>query len=209
VPWKGSPTGDMVFTSSNTVVYKTVNYADSWTALGTTGLPGGIVIRNIGVARTNPDVVAIAASGGRVFLTNNGGVSWAQAATPPNNGLSLSYVWFDTTNSDVVYLASVAPDSTRNHLWKSTNFGLTWTAIDGGAFPAGVPVDVVKNDPLNPVVVYAGTHLGVYRSPDGGATWTRHGSGMPLVEVTDLYLSPDMTLVRASTFGRGFWEVVP
>jgi photosystem II stability/assembly factor-like uncharacterized protein len=209
VPWEGSPTGDVVFTASNTVVYKTLTYADSWTPLGTSGLPAGIAIRNLGVARTNPDVVGIAASGGRVFLTTNGGLSWTQATDPPNNGLSLSYLWFDTTNSDVIYLASVAPDATRNHLWKSVNFGATWAAIDGGAFPFGVPVDVIKNDPLAPAVLYAGTHLGVYRSPDGGTTWARYGAGMPLVEVTDLYLSPDVTLVRASTFGRGFWELVP
>ena len=80
------------------------------------------------------------------------------------------------------------------------------TAAD---FPAGVPVNVVKTDPANPSIVYAGTHLGVYRSTDGGATWVRFGAGMPLVEVTDLYISPDSTLMRAATFGRGFWELVP
>jgi hypothetical protein len=32
---------------------------------------------------------------------------------------------------------------------------------------------------------------------------------MPLVEVTDLYLSSDSTLMRAATFGRGFWELLP
>jgi photosystem II stability/assembly factor-like uncharacterized protein len=161
------------------------------------------------VARTDVNIIGIAASGGRVFLTSNGGVSWSQATAPPNNGLSLSHIWFDTTNADVVYLASVAPNASSTHLWKSTNFGLTWAAIDGGGFPTGVPVDVVKNDPLDPAVLYAGTHLGVYRSTDGGTIWQRFGGGMPLVEVTDVYVSPDASLVRASTFGRGFWELVP
>jgi hypothetical protein len=67
----------------------------------------------------------------------------------------------------------------------------------------------LRNDPSNPGVIYAGTHLGVYRSTDRGASWTRFGSGLPLVEVTDLYLSSDSTLMRAATFGRGFWELAP
>ena len=45
-------------------------------------------------------------------------------------------------------------------------------------------------------------------APDRGATWVRFGSGLPLVEVTDLYLSSDSP-VRAATFGRGFWELMP
>ena len=106
-------------------------------------------------------------------------------------------------------MASVAPDSSRTHLWKSTTFGASWTAIDGGGFPTGVPVNIVRSDPTDPAVLYAGTHLGVYRSPDGGTTWARFGAGMPLVEVTDVYLSPDASLMRASTYGRGFWELLP
>jgi hypothetical protein len=54
-----------------------------------------------------------------------------------------------------------------------------------------VPVNSIQPDPGNGQYLYAGTHLGVYRSTDGGATWARFGSGLPLVNVTDLYLSPD------------------
>jgi hypothetical protein len=58
-------------------------------------------------------------------------------------------------------------------------------------------------------VLYAGTHLGVYKSGDSGATWTRYGVNMPLVSVMDMYISPDSTLVRAASYGRGFWELAP
>jgi len=60
-----------------------------------------------------------------------------------------------------------------------------------------------------PNVLFAGTHLGVYRSTDGGVTWVRFGNGMPLVNVTGLYISPSGGLVRAATYGRGFWELTP
>jgi len=51
--------------------------------------------------------------------------------------------------------------------------------------------------------------VSVYSSTDGGSTWSRYGSAMPLVNVTDLYVAPNSSRVRAATFGRGFWEMVP
>ena len=49
---------------------------------------------------------------------------------------------------------------------------------------------------------------GVYVSADDGASWLRWGNNLPLVNVTDLNFSI-ASLVRAATYGRGFWEIVP
>jgi photosystem II stability/assembly factor-like uncharacterized protein len=210
VPWSGSATGDDVFTHSNTAIWKTANYAASWAQAGVPVVISGS-LRNMGVAHSNQNVLGAVASAGRTFLSSNGGSNWTEfpQAALPDNAQSLSYVWFDRADPNIVYVASVAPVATAGHLWKSTNFGTTWTRIDGGGFPTGVPVNVIKTDPAAPNTLYAGTHLGVYRSDDAGATWVRYGSGMPLVEVTDFYIAPDNSLVRASTFGRGFWELAP
>ncbi len=203
-------TGNTVFTFSNTKVYKSTNYATSWTALGVTGLPTtSLYLRQFGIAKSNPSVMGVVANSGRVFLSSNGGTSWTTPAALPNNGYSLSYISFDPTNSNTVYVASVAPDQTMTHLWKSTNFGASWTAIDGTGFPTGIPVNSIVADPVTPTTLYAGTHLGVYSSADGGATWTRYGAGLPLVNVTDLYIAADGSLVRAATFGRSVWELTP
>ena len=206
--WDGDPTGNTVYTYSNTKVYKSTNYAGSWAALGVTGLPSGIYIRGVAAAKSNGSVLGIVASGGRVFLTNNGGTSWTQTATPTNNGLSMSSIAFDPTNPNTVYVTSVAPDATKAHTWKSTDFGASWTIIENG-LPAGVPVNQISIDPGSTTTLYAATHLGVYRSTDAGASWTRFGAGMPLVNVTDLQILPDSSLVRAGTFGRSVWELTP
>jgi hypothetical protein len=218
--WTGDNTGNTVFTFSNTKVYKTVNYATSWTALGVTGLPtSSFVIRGVGAAKSDINIVGVVANSGRAYLTTNGGTSWTQIgnANPsgtgslPGNGLSLSSIKFDPTNASIVYITSVAASLTATHIWRSTNSGTSWTAIDGAAtgFPAGVPVNALFIDPVTPTTLYAATMLGVYISSDSGGSWTRYGSGMPLVNVTDLYLASDDSLIRAATFGRSVWEYSP
>ncbi|NCT66485.1 MAG: PKD domain-containing protein [Rhodanobacteraceae bacterium] len=213
--WKGDPSGNTLFTYSNAKVYKSTNYASNWAALGTSGLPtSGLSIRNIGVAASSANTIGVVANSGRAYLTTNGGTSWTQIGSStslPGNGLSLSSITFDPANPSIIYIASVAPDAQATHLWRSANGGTSWTAIDSGAsgFPAGIPVNSLIVDPLSSSTLYAATHLGVYTSDNSGATWTRYGAGMPLVNVTDLYVADDGSLIRAATFGRSVWEYVP
>jgi photosystem II stability/assembly factor-like uncharacterized protein len=211
ISFPGDATGNTVFTHVNLKVYKSTNFAGTWTALGTTGFVGTGAIRNIGVSKSNVNVIGAVATSGRVFLTNNGGTSWKQATATPNNDLSMSSVSFDPADTNIVYVASVAPNATKSHLWKSTDFGTTWTILDGegSGFPAGVAVNSIVTDPNDGATLYAGTHLGVYRSSDAGATWSRFGAGMPLVNVMDFYVAPNSARMRAATFGRGFWELLP
>lgn len=205
-----------LYTFSNTKVYKSTNYASSWTSIGTVTTTG--VIRNVGVAADNASYVGVVGSGGRVWLTSNGGATWTQVAAGkqgedptalPDCQLSLSDIRFDLTDPthQTVVVAAVAPEAGAGHLWKTTNFGATWTRIDGNGLPPGIPINLTKSDPANPAIVFAATHLGVYRSTDAGATWARFGGGMPFTNVMDLYISPDGSLVRAATFGRGIWEL--
>jgi hypothetical protein len=215
----GDATGNTVYTTTNTKVYKSTNYATSWTALGTTGLTNTtatpLYIRNVGVAHSDSNQVGVVANGGRVFLSTNGGANWALAGALPANGLSISSVYYDRVNPSIIYVSSVAATASSAHLWKSADGGSSWSIIDGSngststGFPTGVPVNLITSDPGDANTLYAGTHLGVYRSPDAGATWVRFGTGLPLVNVTDLYVSENSQLLRVATFGRGIWELAP
>ena len=201
-------------------VYKSTNYAASWSVAGTAVTSTG-VIRNIGVAWDNANYIGVVGSGGRVWLTSNGGTTWTQVANGkddgtdptslPGNQLSLSDIRFDPSDAThkTIWVASVAPDAGSTHLWKTTNFGASWTKMDvSNGLPAAIPINFTKSDPMAASTIFAGTHLGVYRSTDGGTTWARFGSGLPLVNIDDIYISPDGSIVRAASFGRGVWELV-
>jgi hypothetical protein len=124
-----------------------------------------------------------------------------------------------TTTSGRCSATTVPIDVAVGHLFLTRNAkaGLTqsWIAVTGlgaGALP-NVPANVVKVDPGDSNTIYVGTEIGLYKgsSSDGGTTWSfvRYGSGLPLVNVTDLAISLDGSAIRVATFGRGFWEIYP
>jgi len=172
-----------------------------------------------------------AVAGGRVYLTTDGGANWYESAravsTNGTNYLSLFSVAFDPNDTtgntvwaaspatalyDPATLASSSIPAGKGHLFKcaftTATAGATCTPVSSG-IPAAVPIRVVKVDPGDSNSIYAGTEIGLYRSTNGGANFSRYGTGLPLVEVTDIAINADDSAIRVSTFGRGFWEIYP
>ena len=90
------------------------------------------------------------------------------------------------------------------YVFKTTDFGKTWTRITTG-LPARGWSHVVREDPKVRGLLYAGTEFGLYASWNDGATWTSIRNNMPPVAVRDIDIQKrDSDLVLA-TFGRGFY----
>lgn len=64
---------------------------------------------------------------------------------------------------------------------------------------------VLREDPTDPAILYAGTTVGVYVSVIGGARWEVLGGNLPTVPVSDLQIHPRDGMIVIATLGRGIW----
>jgi photosystem II stability/assembly factor-like uncharacterized protein len=151
------------------------------------------------------DVLWAGTDDGLVHLSRDRGRSW-QAVTPPDlpEWALISVIEPSPHAAATCYVAATRykHDDTRPYLWKTADYGKTWTRIDGG-LPAAEFTRVIREDPSRRGLLYCGTELGVWVSLDDGRGWTRLRGNLPVAPVHDLIVK-DGDLV-AATHGRSFW----
>jgi photosystem II stability/assembly factor-like uncharacterized protein len=94
-------------------------------------------------------------------------------------------------------------DDFAAYIYKSTDGGKTFTSITAN-IPAG-PVNVIREDPTNPNVLYVGTDFGAFVSTDGGKQWQVLGGNLPSTQVSDLVYHARDKVIVISTYGRGIY----
>ena len=150
---------------------------------------------------------------GRLWMTANDGGSWEELTSKVVGVPAGTYVsriepsQFDINTFYVSYDNHRRGDFTP-YLFATNDGGRTFRSIAGG-LPRGGPdfVHVVREDPKNQDLLFAGTDVGAYVSADRGATWQKFMTGLPNVPVHDLKIHPRDAELIAATHGRGFWTV--
>jgi hypothetical protein len=94
-------------------------------------------------------------------------------------------------------------DDFKPYLYKTTDYGKTWTAIAGNLPTAAI--NVVVQDRKNRNLLIVGNDVGVFISIDGGARWTHLKANLPTVAVHDLTIHPRENDLVLGTYGRAFW----
>ncbi|MEI6739912.1 MAG: hypothetical protein WCK74_06330 [Gemmatimonadaceae bacterium] len=154
-------------------------------------------------------VLYVGSDDGRFRISRNGGASWDDAQTR-FPGLPAG-AWFAGVE------ASRAADGTayvtvdnhrsndfRNYVYRTTDFGRTWTSIVGDLPPERV-ARTLREDPRNPNLLYLATEFGMYLSWDLGQHWIPLRNNMPTMPFNDVQVHPrDNALVLAS-HARGIW----
>ncbi len=207
------PTGKVFFARTAYELYKTADGGNSWNSLSLTD--SNIFADNIrsswhviGVHPRDVNRIAAGTTGRRVRVTTNGGTSWVHRVMPSSltGGFNSAVAWINDTSFFVgSENAGTQPDNCFVH--KSSNLGLSFTKACTG-LPA-VPIQKILVSPADPtgLTAYAATWIGVYRTTNGGASWSQFGAGLPVVKVSDLYMPARGGFLRIATYGRGIWEI--
>jgi photosystem II stability/assembly factor-like uncharacterized protein len=180
-----------------------VNLPDTALAGGSTvsGPAAGGSIQSLAVSPATTGVMWTGSSTGLIHVTRDGGRTWTNV-TPPNlppgvvNVIDASHAAAGTA-----YAALLSRDA-RPHFYRAADYGAAWQEISAG-LPAGSVARVIREDPADPSILYAGTVSGVWISFDRGDHWQSLQLNLPTTVMTDLTVK-DADLVL-STYGRGFW----
>lgn len=156
------------------------------------------------------DVIWTGSDDGLVWLTRDYGRTWANLTThfpagaptkcfvstiaPSHFADGTAYLTYDCHSRD-----DYAP-----HVFKTTDFGKSWSSIATGLPRDGGSLTVFE-DPYNPRLLWLGTKIGVYVSIDGGARWRRFGRNLPPVAVEKFAMSYNQRDLIVGTHGRGIW----
>jgi photosystem II stability/assembly factor-like uncharacterized protein len=160
----------------------------------------------------NPNLIWVGTDDGNVQITRDGGKTWKNVVSnikglPKSAWVSsIDAGHFDEGTAYATFDLHTFGDM-RPYVYKTTDFGQTWTPIVAAGNVLGY-AHVVKEDLVNRDLLFVGTELGLWVSLDGGRQWAQYkGGDLPSVAVRDLAIHPrDKDLVIA-THGRGIWIV--
>ena len=143
---------------------------------------------------------------GRLWRTKDGGETWTDIREDPLPVRWVSRVVASQHDFGTVYMTQTGrrDDDSQVYIWKSEDFGDTWQDISAN-IPVG-PVNVIREDPFNEKILYAGTDVGVYISRDAGEHWEVLGN-LPCTYVHDLKIHPRENLLLIATHGRGMFAL--
>src|SRR5262245_39749749 len=170
-------------------------------------------IFSIAESPKNPNVIWVGTDDGNVQTTRDGGKSWTNVigniqGLPKNAWVSsIDAGHFDEGAAYITFDLHTFGDM-RPYVYKTTDFGKTWTQLVLTGSQAHGYAHVVKEDLVNRDLLFVGTEFGLWISLDGGKQWAQYkGGDLPSVAVRDLAIHPrDHDLVIA-THGRGIWIV--
>jgi len=151
-----------------------------------------------------PGLIYAGTDDGRVWRTRDWGKSWTEIRSGAVPQKFVSRIVASRYKIGTVYMTQTGrrDDDLQVYIWKSTDFGATWKDISGN-IPVG-PVNVIREDPVNPDILYAGTDGAVYVTKNGGEKWDVLGK-LPFAYVHDLIIHPRDNMIVIATHGRGMW----
>ncbi|MEJ2184367.1 MAG: hypothetical protein P8Z36_00340 [Gemmatimonadota bacterium] len=211
-------------------VHRSTDNGITWTQIspdltahpaGTQGISGGPITRDITgeefystlyaieVSPHDPNVIWVGSNDGLFHVTRDGGQHWTDITPPtmPPGGRVQNIEPSPHTPGKAYYAYNrwVVGNDWAPYVYMTDDYGATWRRLTDGTngIPADDPVRIVREDPVRPGLLYAGTQFGLFISFDDGAHWQPFQLNLPITPVTDIRIHQgDLVL---STMGRSFW----
>lgn len=192
--------------NNNSIGNRTILDNGAWTSLGPFNVPSGYDgyrglgrVNAIGFHPTDPNLIYVGAPAGGLWVTYNGGTNWT-CLTDALPTLGISSIIVDYSNPNIVYIGTGDRDhgdAPGTGVWKSMDGGLTFQPSNTGMTTATVGKMVIH--PSNPLILIAATNSGLFRSENGGISWTNVSTG----NFKDVVLKPgDPNVVYATRNGN-------
>lgn len=167
-------------------------------------------ITTISESPVTPGIIWVGTDDGKVWLTKDYGASWADltqkivlAGGPENYWVSRVFASNFKEGTAYISKTGYRRDDFRPFIYKTTDFGETWTAINGNL--PNKPINVVFEDRKNPALLFLGTDMGVYVTINEGKKWVYMRNNMPTIAVHDLLVHPRENDLVVGTYGRGLY----
>ena len=227
-PIRISPHNSQVIYTGTQMLMRSENRGDDWKEISpdlTLNDPVKIAgrghiqyctITTISESPVKAGLIWVGTDDGKVWLTQNSGEVWEEMTQKINDAggpeeLWVSRVFASGHDEGTAYVTKTGyrRDDFRPFIFKTTDFGSTWTSIANNL--PDLPTNVVFEDGKNPDLLFVGTDGGVFVSIDGGEHWVSFKKNMPSVPVHDLLVHPRENDLVVGTYGRGIFvtDVTP
>ena len=166
-------------------------------------------ITTIAESPLRPGLLWVGTDDGNIQLSRDGGRSWEEVGRTLDGVPGGTYVSRVIASRRSPGTAYVTLDGHRDgdfrpHVFRTTDFGAHWTALNVGLAGAG-SANVIREHPLDPDVLFLGTEHALWVSTDAGARWARFGANLPTTLYDDLEIHPREGDLVVATHGRGVW----
>jgi hypothetical protein len=189
----------------------------SWTSLGPNSSSGGYAgigrINRLTFHPTNTNIIFACTAGGGLWKTSNGGSSWIPL-TDNLASIGTSGLVIDPTNTNIMYLATGDGDGSDTYSYgvlKSIDGGITWNTT-GLTFSPGTVIYKLQPHATDPNILLAGTNGGLYRTANGGTSWTKVVASGQFYDIETLSASNMVAVTKGgfyrSTDGGATWVLV-
>ncbi|MDQ7040422.1 MAG: hypothetical protein Q9M35_05730 [Rhodothermus sp.] len=175
-----------------------------------TGAENFTTITVIAPSPVERGVIWVGTDDGQVHLTRDGGKTWTNLSRRIKGVPEFTWVPhiepspFNAAEAYVVFDNHRRGDWTP-YIFKTTDYGRTWTALS--TEDVWGYVHVIRQDPVEPQLLYLGTEFGLYISTDGGRHWTKWHEGIPTVPVRDIRVHPREHDLIVGTHGRSAYVI--